>query len=254
MTRGVADSLGPAAVEPLLRGRFGRPYLYAERCESTQLLLDPAVHHEGAAAVCEEQTAGRGRLGRRWESPSGKAVLCSVLLKPPAGRRLPELALVAGVAAADAIERTIELSAQIKWPNDVMVRRTKVAGCLAEAREGAIVLGIGINVNQTREELPPVTGAPPGSLLTATGREWARAPLLAYLLADLERCFAEWLVGGLDALYPYLGSRDFLRGRRVTVDGTSGTAELIDREGRLHIELDGGGARVVESGEVAYRE
>jgi biotin-(acetyl-CoA carboxylase) ligase len=72
------------------------------------------------------------------------------------------------------------------------------------------------------------------------------------LLADLERCYSEWLAGGLDALYPYLGSRDFLRGRHVSVNGTSGTVVKIDREGRLEIAVGHGEVRTVESGEVRY--
>ena len=247
----MSDSLAPDAVELLLRGPLGRPYLSQDSCLSTQDLLGPEMH-EGTVAVADEQTAGRGRMGRRWEAPAGTAIHCSLLFKPPSARRAPELSLVAGVAVADAIERTTGLAAQIKWPNDVMFRRTKVAGCLAEARDGAVVLGIGINVNQTREQLPPVTGSPPGSLFVATGREWPRAPLLAMLLADLERCYAEWLAGGLDSLYPYLGSRDFLRGRQVSVNGTSGTAVKIDREGRLEIAIGHGEVRTVESGEVRY--
>jgi BirA family biotin operon repressor/biotin-[acetyl-CoA-carboxylase] ligase len=247
----VPDSLAPDAVELLLRGRFGKPYLYEERTASTQDLLDPSMH-EGAVAVAEEQTAGRGRMGRKWEAPAGTSIHCSVLLKPPAERRAPELSLVAGVAVADAIERTTGLAVQIKWPNDVMLRRWKVAGCLAEKRGDAVVLGIGINVNQRREQLPPVTGSPPGSLYLATGREWPRGPLLAMLLADLERCYCEWLAGGLDALYPYLGSRDFLRGRRVSVNGTSGTAQSIERDGSLRIATGHGESVTVESGEVHY--
>ena len=110
---------------------------------------------EGAIVVADHQTAGRGRLGRRWEAPPGTAILCSVLLKPPASRNAPELALVAGVAVADTIERALGLAVQLKWPNDVMLRRGKVAGILAEMRDGAVILGIGLNVNQTREEVPP---------------------------------------------------------------------------------------------------
>jgi BirA family biotin operon repressor/biotin-[acetyl-CoA-carboxylase] ligase len=247
----VSDTLEPGAVEPLRRGRLGKPYLYEERTESTQDLLDPSMD-EGAVAAAEEQTAGRGRMGRKWEAPWGTSIHSSVLLKPPPARRAPELSLVAGVAVADAVERTTGLAVQIKWPNDVMLRRWKVAGCLAEKRGEAVVLGIGINVNQTRDQLPPVTGSPPGSLFIATGREWPRAALLAMLLADLERCYSEWLAGGLDALYPYLGSRDFLRGRRVSVNGTSGTAEMIDRDGRLRIAVGHGESVTVESGEVHY--
>ena len=247
----MSDSLAPDAVEPLLPGRFGRPYLYEEQCPSTQDLLEPSMH-EGTVAIADEQTAGRGRLGRKWEAPAGKAIHCSVLLKPPPERRAPELSLVAGVAVADTVERTIGLAAQIKWPNDVMLRRAKVAGCLAEMRDGAVILGIGINVNQTREELPPVTGSAPGSLFVATGQEWPRAPLLAMLLADLERSYSEWLAGGLDAVYPSLGSRDFLRGRHVSVNGTNGTAVKIDRAGRLEIAVGHGEVVTVESGEVLY--
>jgi len=247
----VSDGLEPAAVEPLLEERFGKPYRYEERTASTQDLVDPSLP-EGAVAVAEEQTEGRGRLGRRWDSPPGTSIHCSVLLKPPPERRTPELSLVAGVAVADAIERTLGLAVQIKWPNDVMLRRWKVAGCLAEARDGAVVLGIGVNVNQRREQLPETTGSPPGSLYLATGRDWPRAPLLAMLLADLERCYSAWLAGGLAAIYPDLGARDFLRGRRVSVDGTSGTAAMIDRDGRLLIATGHGESVAVESGEVTY--
>ena len=247
---GVSDSLAPDSVEPLLSGRFGRPYLYEATCESTQLLLDPALP-EGAAAVCDEQTAGRGRLGRRWQAPAGTAVLCSVLLRPPAERRSAELSLVGGMAAADAAERALGLTAQIKWPNDVMVNRRKVAGALAEARDGAVVLGIGLNVNQPREQLPSDPRTPAASLLTIDGVRRERAPILATLLARLELHYDRWRERGIDGLYDTLGARDFLRGRRVSVNGTSGYAIGIDRRGRL--EIDAGGERMlVESGEISY--
>ena len=143
---------------------LGEPRLDVESCESTQLLVDTSLP-EGALVVADHQTAGRGRLGRSWEAPAGTALLFSLLLKPPPERHAPELSLVAGLAVADALERTLGLSVQIKWPNDVMLRRKKIAGCLAEARDGAVVLGIGVNVGQTAEELPD--GA--GSIRTLTG-------------------------------------------------------------------------------------
>jgi BirA family biotin operon repressor/biotin-[acetyl-CoA-carboxylase] ligase len=244
------DSLAPETVEPLLQGRFGRPYVYRETVESTQQLLrdDPA---EGAAAVADEQTAGRGRLGRSWQAPAGTAILCSLALRPPPDRRIAELSLVGGMAAADAIERALDLAAQIKWPNDVMVNRFKVAGVLAEARNGIVVLGIGINVNQTREQLPLDAATPAGSLRTIDGVVRDRAPLLVHLLERLERSYERWLGGGIDALYDALGARDFLRGRRVSLDGTSGIAVGIDRAGRLEVDVDGE-RRLVESGEIAY--
>ena len=246
----MADSLAPETVEPLLSGRFGRPYLYEPVCPSTQELLDPSLP-EGAVAVCDEQTQGRGRLGRAWTAPAGTAVLCSCLLRPPAGRRAAELSLVGGMAAADAVERALTLSAQIKWPNDVMVNRRKVAGVLAEAREGTVVLGIGVNVNQMRAELPFDQRAPAGSLYTVDGVRRERAPILATLLARLELHYDRWRAGGIDAIYDFLGARDFLRGRKVAVDGTGGYAIGIDREGRLEIDVEGE-RRLVESGEVTY--
>jgi BirA family biotin operon repressor/biotin-[acetyl-CoA-carboxylase] ligase len=248
----MTDSVAPDVVEPLLRGSFGRPYVYRESCDSTQTLLTPDAP-EGAVAVSEEQTAGRGRLGRSWAAPAHTAILCSVVLRPPAGRRIAELSLVGGIAAADAVELTLGLAAQIKWPNDVMVNRYKVAGVLAEARDRTVVLGIGLNVNQTREELPADARAPAGSLRTVDGVRRDRAPLLVELLARLEDAYGTWLEGGLDALYVSLGPRDFLRGRRVAVDGTSGVAVGIDRSGRLELEVDGG-HRLVESGEVSYEQ
>jgi BirA family biotin operon repressor/biotin-[acetyl-CoA-carboxylase] ligase len=226
---------------------LGEPRIDVESCESTQALLDPTMP-EGAIAVAEHQTAGRGRLGRSWDAPAGTALLFSVLLKPPPERHPQELSLVAGVAVADALERVLGLSVQIKWPNDVMLRRRKVGGCLAELRDGAVVLGIGLNVNQTQEQLPEQAG----SLRTLTGREYDRDDVLSHLLLDLRQRYSDWLAGGLDAVYEGLGPRDFLRGRRVSVNGTSGTAVKIARDGRL--EIDTGDHRIesVESGEVTY--
>ena len=246
----MTDSLAPDVVAPLLTGRFGRPYRYEAACESTQLLLGPGLP-EGAVAVCEEQTAGRGRLGRGWQAPAGAALLCSVLLEPPPAARAAELSLVGGMAAADAVEGALGLSAQIKWPNDVMVNRRKLAGVLAEARDGLVVLGIGVNVNQTRMELPGNGRTPAGSMRTVDGTRRERAPILATLLERLELQYDRWCEGGIDALYDTLGARDFLRGRKVAVNGTNGYATGIDRQGRLGIDV-GGEHRLVESGEVSY--
>ena len=243
-------SLAPETVESLLKGRFGRPYLYAESCESTQTMLgDDAA--EGAVAVCDQQTAGRGRLGRRWETAPGTSVLCSVALRPPADRRAAELSLVGGMGAADAVELALNLAVQIKWPNDVMVNRSKVAGILAEARNGLVILGVGINVNQTRDELPGETKSPVASLRTTDGVVRDRAPIVADLLDRLEHHYDRWREGGLDAIYDFLGARDFLRGRRVSLDGARAVAVGIDRAGRLELDVDGE-RRLVESGEIDY--
>jgi BirA family biotin operon repressor/biotin-[acetyl-CoA-carboxylase] ligase len=246
----MADALTPERVEPLLSGRFGRPYQYVDSCESTQRLLGSTLR-EGAAAVCDEQTAGRGRLGRRWDAPPGTAILCSVVLEPPADRSVPELSLVGGLAVAETVEAATGLAAQIKWPNDVLVSRRKVAGVLAEAAEGRFVLGLGVNVNQTRSELPRDTSVAPASLLTTDGVRRERAPILADLLLKLERVYDRWCEGGLDAVYDGLGARDFLRGRRVIVEGETGLGVAIDRSGRLEVEI-AGERRIVESGEVLF--
>lgn len=242
--------LAPDVVEPLLRGRFGRPYLYLERAETTQRMLE-ASHPEGAVAVTEEQTGGRGRMGRSWEAPAGSSILVSVLLRPPAERRPAELTLVAAVATAVVVEQATGLAAQIKWPNDVMLDRRKVSGGLAELTDGAVVLGIGINVNQHHDELAAETKVPAASLRSVTGRERERAPILAHLLLELEGRYDAWCAGGLDAVYEDLGARDFLRGRRVTVDGVPGLAQMILRDGRLEVETESG-PLLVESGEVIF--
>ena len=122
---------------------------------------------------------------------------------------------------------------------------------LAETAGDAVVLGIGLNVNQSREQLPLDAKVAPGSLLTTDGIRRERAPLLADLLLDLEQAYDRWLEGGLDALYDRLGPRDFLRGRRVSVDGETGVGVAIDRSGRLEVEV-GGERRLVESGEVLF--
>ena len=242
-------TLAPAAVDPLLRGRFGRPYLWRETCSSTQLLLDGSLP-EGAVAAAEEQTAGRGRLGRVWEAPPGLAILCSIVLRPPAGRPAPQISIAAGVAVARALEATASaLAPRIKWPNDVMLDGRKVCGILAEARDGVVVLGIGLNVNQLAGDFPPTPHYPPTSLRLATGREQARAPLLVELLWQLEQAYDAWCADGLAALHDELAQRDFLAGRAVLVDGAAATALGIDLSGALAVEL-GGKRRLVESGEV----
>jgi BirA family biotin operon repressor/biotin-[acetyl-CoA-carboxylase] ligase len=244
------DSLAPERVAPLLTGRFGKSYAYEESCGSTQELLARDMP-EGAVAVCDEQIEGRGRLGRSWIAPAGTAILGSILLRPPPDRVVAEISLVAGTAVAEAIEDEVALAVQVKWPNDVMLNRRKVAGILAEASDGAVVVGIGLNVNQNRDQLPADTQVPAGSLYTIDGIKRDRAPLLASILERLERNYDAWVERGLDGVYDSLGSRDFLRGRRVELDGESGVGVKIDRDGRFLVNV-GGKQRAVESGEIRY--
>ena len=189
----VPDSLSPEVVEPRLRGRFGHPYIYVPSTPSTQLLL-PAEAPEGALVTTDEQTAGRGRLGRRWLAPAGASLLCSLQLRPTVpSERLPELTVVASRACAEAIAALTRLAPEVKFPNDVLVGARKLAGILAEAREGRVVLGIGVNVNLAAEQLPQEVDLPATSLLVETGRELDRAELLAELLVRLEGRYDAWL-------------------------------------------------------------
>jgi BirA family biotin operon repressor/biotin-[acetyl-CoA-carboxylase] ligase len=189
----VPDSLEPAEVVPRLRGRFGRPYRYAERCPSTQRLLRPE-DREGTVAVTDEQTEGRGRLGRSWHAPPGTSVLVSVALRPPVPPdRLPELSVVAGHACAEALGTVADVEPTVELPNDVLVGGLKVAGVLAEASEGRVTLGIGVNVNQTAEQLPGHARKPATSLQLTTGARVDRVEVLVALLEALERRYAEWL-------------------------------------------------------------
>jgi BirA family transcriptional regulator, biotin operon repressor / biotin---[acetyl-CoA-carboxylase] ligase len=186
------SELAPGDVEPLLRGRLGRPYRFVEECASTQRLLDPDGP-EGATVAADLQTHGRGRLGRSWEAPPGRALLFSVLLRPTPPMALwPELSLVAGDAVAAALRVETGVTAELSHPNDVVVEDRKLAGILPEASSGRVRLGIGVNVNQAADELPAETPKPPTSLRLETGREWPRAPLLAAILLELERRYDEW--------------------------------------------------------------
>jgi BirA family biotin operon repressor/biotin-[acetyl-CoA-carboxylase] ligase len=191
----VADSLAPDAVQSLLRGHFGHIYRYEQLCASTQRLLrddDP----EGAVAVAEEQSEGRGRLGRSWHAPPATSVLVSILLRPAVEpSRLPELSVVAGSAVAAAIADTTGLEPSIKFPNDVLLRGRKVAGVLAEASDSRVVLGIGVNANQTAEQLPAGAQTEPTSLRLELGRPVDRAALLAAILLRVERAYDRWVTG-----------------------------------------------------------
>jgi BirA family biotin operon repressor/biotin-[acetyl-CoA-carboxylase] ligase len=186
------SDLSPGSVEPLLQGRLGRPYRFMAECASTQRLLD-GDEAEGTTVASDLQTHGRGRLGRRWEAPAGRALLFSVLLRPQPPMALwPELSLVAGEAVAATLRSEVGVPAVLSHPNDVLVEGRKVAGILPEASVGRVVLGIGVNVNQTADELPRETPKPPTSLQVETGREWPRAPLLAAILLELERSYDDW--------------------------------------------------------------
>ena len=186
------SDLEPESVVPLLEGRLGRPYRFVASCPSTQRLVgedDP----EGTTIVTDHQTEGRGRLGRNWEDAAGTSILMSVLLRPPAPMPLwPELSLVAGGAVAAALQAETGIAATLRHPNDVVVAGRKLVGVLPEASTGRVVLGVGVNVNQTADELPQDTAKPPTSVRVELGRPVPRAPLLVAILRELERAYDSW--------------------------------------------------------------
>jgi len=169
-------------VAPRLRGRFGRTYLYADECASTQRMLPPDAA-EGTVAVTEHQTEGRGRLRRAWRDDPGSSLLFSLCLRPPVAQALwPTFTLVAGEACADGIAAVTGRRPEIKLPNDLLLDGGKLAGILAEAGDGRIALGVGVNVASV-----PFDGA------AALGADVDRAELLVELLARLERAYDAWL-------------------------------------------------------------
>jgi BirA family biotin operon repressor/biotin-[acetyl-CoA-carboxylase] ligase len=241
---------------------LGSPRLHLRLTDSTnerarRLAAAGAPH--GSLVTAAEQTAGRGRQGRRWSAPAGSSLLASLVLRP-ATRLLP---LASAVAVCDAVDAAPgeRAAARIKWPNDVVFEEgedlAKLAGILIEARvqQGWAVLGIGLNVAVELDALPEELAGTAATLGLPAG---AIEPLLAAFLAALERRLAE---PAEDTLVAW-SARDALAGRRIAWgppgepdargEGT-GIARGIDGEGRLLVALDGGGQTALGSGEVHLR-
>lgn len=210
---------------------------------------------EGLVIVAERQTAGRGRLGRSWESPAGAGLMFSVLLRPHVPvARWGWLPLLGGLALAQAVRATAGLDAGLKWPNDLLIGSRKCAGVLAEAVPDGVVVGIGLNVSLAEDELPASsTGTPATSLLLAGAAAGGidRAALLEVVLRGLADWYAIWsavdgdpLASGLRKAYlsscVTLGQqvRAILPGRVEVI----GRADTVDADGRLVI-VDPAGAR-----------
>lgn len=210
---------------------------------------------EGAVLVAEEQTAGRGRMGRSWLSPPRAALTFSVLLRPtdvPAARR-GWLPLLAGVAVATAIRQVSALDAALKWPNDVLLRSGKLAGILAEQSGDAVVVGIGVNVSTARHELPaPAASSLPATSLRLEGSSSLdRELLLGRMLDEIERWYLAWrgtdLAGDAEAsgLRPAYVRLCSTIGRDVRAElpgraATSGLATGVDGDGRLVVRTAAG--------------
>ena len=248
------SDLAHERVVPLLRGTFGRPYLYAAESASTQDALRDGDHPHGAVAVAEHQTAGRGRSGRRWEDvPSRGAALLGRARAAGAARYRNSRSSPGSQSPSRSNARRGARDA-VKWPNDVLVDGGKVAGILLEASGRRVVCGIGINVNQEDGELPRETriarrlrcGSPRDGRSTA-------AYCSRRCSTSSRAATRQWLADGLAGLAGELERRNALRGVRVRAGGRSGTAGPIAADGRLTVAVDDGSSLLVESGEVVVR-
>jgi BirA family biotin operon repressor/biotin-[acetyl-CoA-carboxylase] ligase len=221
-------------------GPLGRPRLHLRATDSTNeraRALAAAGAPHGTLVTAAEQSAGRGRQGRRWSAPAGQALLMSLLLRRPP-RLVP-------LAAAVAVAEVAGAGARIKWPNDVLLDDRKVAGILVEGRpqEGWAVLGIGLNVAVRLDDLPPE--------LRETATTLGLAPreveaVLARLLGALET----WLGRGEPAILDAWRARDALLGREIRWTGGTGRTAGIDDDGRLLVDAATGERTALDAGEV----
>jgi BirA family biotin operon repressor/biotin-[acetyl-CoA-carboxylase] ligase len=222
---------------------LGSPRLHLRVTDSTntrarELAAAGAPH--GTVVTAAEQRAGRGRQGRTWTAPPGRALLCSIVLREPP-RLLP---LLAGVAVAEVAARTGS-EAQVKWPNDVLVDGRKVAGILVEGRpqERWAVVGVGLNVALRAEDFPAELRERAATL----GLEPAAIePTLDSLLAALSR----WLEQSPAAVLEAVRERDALSGRQIRWADGQGLADGIDGDGRLVVRTGDGRRVALDAGEV----
>jgi BirA family biotin operon repressor/biotin-[acetyl-CoA-carboxylase] ligase len=233
---------------------LGHPRVHLRLVDSTnerarELAQRGAPH--GTVVTAAEQTAGRGRQGRTWAAPAGRAILCSVVVRDPP-RLLP---LAAGVAVAETVDQVRSdavgpgpgappAPASLKWPNDVLVEGRKVAGILVEGRpqEGWAVVGIGVNMALRQDDFPDELRGIAGTL--DLGLE-VLGPALGQLLAALG-C---WITAPAESVLEAVRARDALRGQPVRWAGGHGEAVGVDEDGRLLVAGDHGQV-ALEAGEV----
>jgi len=262
---GVCRDLAPVAELVAARGlTVGTPLELMAETDSTNDVAKRAAKNgaaHGATFVAESQSRGRGRQGRAWIGTSGESLLVSVLLRVPCEpARLPPLALVAGLAARDAVARAAPgADVKIKWPNDVLGRSgpgdayRKVAGVLVEAvligsKVDAIIVGVGLNVHTRTFAAEIAERATSVARLSTEPPD--RAALLADILEGLDRDIGHVAARGLGLVHARLRSADALLGAAVHSESLSGVAEGIDTDGRLCVRRDNGTLVRVASGEV----
>ncbi len=237
--------------------------------------LAAAGAEHGTVVTAAEQTAGRGRQGRTWTAPAGKALLYSAIVRPLEERHLM-LPLAAPLAVCEAAEElagnlahdcetAADFRCGVKWPNDVLVERRKLAGILVEARpqDGWAVVGVGLNLTISTEEFPPDLQDKAVSIFSSDegGRGGTRqaSPLFAQAgppttpltaAAVLNRHLERWVKSDPDTVLAAWRERDALKGREVAWDGGSGVADGVDDRGYLLVLTPGGERIAVGAGEV----
>lgn len=249
----------------LTTNSFGQPLHFFSTIDSTNIYA-ARLAREGASAgttvIADEQTGGKGRLGRSWVSPPGVNLYLSLLLRPAVSTAVvPQLSLLAAVAVAEAILEVCRLTPAIKWPNDVLIDGKKVCGILAEMQtEGtalrSVVLGIGVNINAPLSAFPPELHDKASSLLLAGGKAVDRTAFAAALLTHLEKLYVLWIEQGFPALRSaWEHHASGLLGKKISVAAPEGIVSGIvlglDTDGALLLsEEQTGTQRRVLAGDV----
>ncbi len=270
------DKLLPHELQARLTSRWiGSHIVYFERLASTQqkayeLAMEGAP--SGTVVIADEQTGGRGRLGRTWHSPPKTGIWLSLLLRPTVGlEQLSRLTLITAVALVDAIRADIRAddnvspeAVRIKWPNDVYMtldngRRKKVCGILTEVhaevdRVHTCIVGVGMNVNQAAEDFPTEIREKATSLAWATGRPWSRVSLAVQFLQQFETWYETFTQYGFSAVKSAWEERSLPIGTPLQVFWQNrrlqGTYDGLTEQGALRFRLSDGEVLTIHSGEV----
>jgi BirA family biotin operon repressor/biotin-[acetyl-CoA-carboxylase] ligase len=244
----------PAEVQRrLATARLGRRIYFHPETASTNdvaLELSRAGEPEGTVVIADHQGAGRGRRGQAWSSPPHCNLLMSIILRPETDARgaLP-VTLVAALSVSVVLSKLLDVEMSVKWPNDVVSSRGKIAGILAESSASAsglvyLVLGIGINVNALAEDFPPGLPYPAASCRTLTGVPWNRADIAADVLGTIEAYYDRFLRDGFAPLRGAYDARLLHLGRRVEFDRdrarVTGVVMGAGEDGALRVGLAGG--------------
>ena len=247
----------------LVTKRLGTRFHWFHELDSTNTYARRLAEEgapEGEVVIAEQQTRGRGRLGRSWVSPPYVNLYLSVLLRPTLPPiQAPQITLTAAVALADAVSAFISQPPVIKWPNDILVEGQKLAGVLTESsctseRIEFVVLGIGVNVNFRRALMADGLRDRATSLMEVGRRSVSREAFLRRLIQDLDRCYGILQESGFRAIAPRWEAYFGHRGKKVRVESEQeiliGEAKGIDGDGALIIKSDQGVHHRILAGDV----